>query len=41
MLARMLAAAYAKGIVLIAGRRATAGRSPRPLYPAADPDVIA
>ena len=40
MLARMLAAAYAKGIVLIAAA-GNGGPQSAPLYPAADPDVIA
>ncbi|MFZ3310400.1 MAG: S8 family serine peptidase, partial [Xanthobacteraceae bacterium] len=40
MLARMLAAAYAKGIVLVAAA-GNAGPQSEPLYPAADPDVIA
>ncbi|MFZ3224608.1 MAG: S8 family serine peptidase, partial [Xanthobacteraceae bacterium] len=40
MLARMLAAAYAKGIVLIAAA-GNGGPQSEPLYPAADPDVIA
>jgi len=37
---RMLAAAYAKGMVLIAAA-GNAGPNSAPLYPAADPDVIA
>ena len=40
MLARMLAAAYAKGIVLVAAA-GNGGPQSEPLYPAADPDVIA
>jgi subtilisin family serine protease len=40
ILARMLAAAYAKGIVLIAAA-GNGGAQSAPLYPAADPDVIA
>ncbi|MFZ0609499.1 MAG: S8 family serine peptidase, partial [Xanthobacteraceae bacterium] len=40
MLARMLAAAYDKGIVLVAAA-GNAGPQSEPLYPAADPDVIA
>ena len=40
ILARMLAAAYAKGIVLIAAA-GNGGPQSAPLYPAADPDVIA
>ncbi len=40
LLARMLAAAYAKGIVLIAAA-GNGGPQSAPLYPAADPDVIA
>ncbi|MGA7789479.1 MAG: S8 family serine peptidase, partial [Xanthobacteraceae bacterium] len=40
MLARLLAAAFAKGIVLIAAA-GNAGPQSEPLYPAADPDVIA
>jgi len=40
MLARLLAAAYAKGIVLIAAA-GNGGPQSEPLYPAADPDVIA
>ncbi len=40
MLARMLAATYDKGIVLIAAA-GNAGPQSEPLYPAADPDVIA
>ncbi len=40
MLARLLAAAYAKGIVLIAAA-GNGGPQSAPLYPAADPDVIA
>lgn len=40
MLARMLAAAYDKGIILIAAA-GNAGPQSEPLYPAADPDVIA
>ncbi len=40
MLARMLAAAYDKGIVLIAAA-GNGGPQSEPLYPAADPDVIA
>ncbi len=39
MLHRMLAAAYEKGMVLIAA--GNAGPNSRPLYPAADPSVIA
>ena len=40
ILARLLAAAYAKGIVLIAAA-GNGGPQSEPLYPAADPDVIA
>jgi hypothetical protein len=40
MLARLLAAAYGKGIVLIAAA-GNGGPQSEPLYPAADPDVIA
>jgi hypothetical protein len=40
ILARLLAAAYAKGIVLIAAA-GNGGPQSAPLYPAADPDVIA
>lgn len=40
MLARMLAAAFAKGIVLVAAA-GNGGPQSAPLYPAADPDVIA
>ena len=40
MLARLLAAAYDKGIVLVAAA-GNAGPQSEPLYPAADPDVIA
>ncbi len=40
MLARMLAAAYDKGIVLVAAA-GNGGPQSEPLYPAADPDVIA
>jgi subtilisin family serine protease len=40
MLARLLAAAYAKGIVLIAAA-GNGGPQSEPPYPAADPDVIA